>query len=121
MSYPKGIINNIITDLKAQNCSEIYADIMGFTTPYMIGPKDSDVEYQPDVIGVKKDSVDLFSIETNISKRVSKKDLEKWKYFLMYAKANKGNLFLVGNAYNIGVIKQSLDPIPSSLKFIHLV
>jgi len=121
MSYAKGvIINNIVSDEKKQGCDKIFSSIMGFETPYTIGLKNEDKGFQPDVIIVRKDTIDLFSIETNIEKKVSKVDLERWRLFRIFAKANNGNLFLAGSAHNLKIIKDSIDSIPSNLKFIHL-
>ena len=122
MSHAKGvIINNIVSDSKKQGYDKIYADIMGFDAPYAIGLKNSDKGFQPDVIIVRKDNVDLFSIETNIEKKVSKADLERWRLFRIFAKANNGDLFLAGSAHNLKIIKNSIESIPSNLKFIHLL
>lgn len=122
MSHPRGvIINNIISDLKKQGALKIYADILGFDAPFEITAQESEKAYQPDVIGVNKNSTDIFSIETNISTRVGKSDLDKWKCYVSYLKENDGNLFLVGDNYCIDVIKKCIDPIPANLKFIHLV
>jgi hypothetical protein len=122
MSYAKGvIINNIVSDSKKQGYDKIYADIIGFETPFVIGLKNTDKGFQPDVIIVRNDNIDLFSIETNIEKKVSKTDFERWRLFRIFAKANNGNLFLAGNAHNLKIIKNSIELIPSNLKFINLI
>jgi len=122
MAYEKGIIiNNIVSDSKKHGYDKIYADIIGFETPYAIGLKNADKGFQPDVIIERKDNVDLFSIETNIEKKVSKTDLERWRLFRIFAKANNGNLFIAGSVHNLKIIKDSIDSIPSNLKFIQLI
>ena len=123
MSYPKGvIINNIVSDIKSKDYQRIYADIMGFKTPYTIGTKGNDDEgFKPDIICEKEGEIDLFSIETNIEKRVTKKDIRRWKLFRIFAKANNGTLFLAGTIYNLSIIEKTLDPLPKNVKFIHLL
>ncbi len=123
MSYPKGvIINNIVSDIKSKDYEKIYADIIGFKTPYEIGIKgDEDSGFRPDIICEKEDEINLFSIETNIDKRVTKKDIRRWKLFRIFAKANNGTLFLAGTKYNLSIIEKTLDPLPQNVKFIHLL
>ena len=115
------IINNIISDLKKQGIGKIYAPILGFESPYAIGMKNSEKGFYPDVIGEKDGVIDLYSIETKIDIKVSKKDIERWRLFRIFAKANNGNLFIAGTPHNLNLIKKSLETIPNNLKFIHLV
>lgn len=115
------IVNNIISDLKDQEPEKIRASILGFESPYAIGFKDSDSGFYPDIIMEKDGSIDIFSVETTIDKKVSNKDKKRWRLFRIFAKANKGNLYLAGTPHSLSVIKKSMEKIPSNLKFIHLV
>ena len=115
------IINNIISDLKEQGVDKIYSSKLGYESTYAIGLKNSKVGFYPDIISTKDGVIDIYSIETNIEKKVSKKDIERWRLYRIFAKANKGNLFIAGTPHNLSLIKKSLETIPNNLKFIHLV
>lgn len=115
------IINNIVSNLKEQNTERIYADILGFETPFAICYNDSRETYTPDVIAISNESVDLFSIEINVSTPVLAHDLQKWRIFQQYAKINNGNLYIAGDKRVLSPIKHTIDPVPSNLKFIYLI
>ena len=112
---------NIISDLKSQQPEKIRASILGFESPYAIGFKDAESGFYPDIIMEKDGSIDIISVETTIEKKVSKKDKKRWRLFRIFAKANQGNLYLAGTPHNLSIIKNSMENIPSNLKFIHLV
>lgn len=122
MEDTKGVIvNNIVSNLKEEGVENIYADIMGFKNPYKIGWKKSDKGYYPDVIGASKKITHIFSVETKLLDKVPKKDLDKWRMFSLYAKANNGNMYLVAFKPSIQIIQRTIKELPTNLKFIEVV
>lgn len=82
---------------KESNASGVFMDTTGFQEPEKLSYQGGFAakKYAPDAILEYDDSMDIFSIETSLSKKVLAEALHKWILFSSTAKKNNGNFYLV--------------------------
>ena len=87
----------IIDIADSTSAVEVYIAIPGYTAPEKLGFHGgfASKKYSPDAILNYKESSDLFSIETSLSKKVLSEALHKWILFSSTAKRRKGDFYLV--------------------------
>lgn len=64
--------------------------VLGYESPSKISFKNKKEEYVPDIAAIYDESMSVYEIE--LSKNI---ELEKWRLLSLFAKKNKGNLYLI--------------------------
>lgn len=77
--------------------------VLGYESPSKITLKGSDDEYVPDIAAIYNKSMSIYEIELNDNIQI-----EKWRLLSLYAKKNKGNLYLIIPDYLKEPIKEEI-------------
>ncbi len=77
--------------------------VLGFESPNKISFESKEQEYIPDIAAIYDESMSFYEIELNKNVKV-----EKWRLLSLYAKKNKGNLYLVVPDYLKETIKEEI-------------
>ncbi len=78
--------------------------VLGFESPNKISFESKEPEYIPDIAAIYDESMSFYEIELNKNIQV-----EKWRLLSLYAKKNKGNLYLVVPDYLKETIKEEIE------------
>jgi len=78
--------------------------VIGYDSPNKISLKGKDEEYTPDITAIFDNSTSVYEIELNKSMPI-----EKWRLLSLYARKNKGNLYLVVPDFLKDPIKEEIE------------